>query len=171
MSGLTIREVRLSDAARLAEIYSHYVLNTAVSFEYEAPSAAEFESRIAKVTAKFPYLVCEKDGAAVGYAYAGEYLPRKAYSWSAASSIYVHKDFRRQGIGTMLYAELQKRLREMGIVDLVAGSAYTDDEDEYLTHGSYDFHTKMGFSECARFRGIGKKFGRWYDLVRLQKKL
>ncbi len=171
MSGFTIREVRLSDAERLAEIYSHYVLNTAVSFEYEAPSASEFEARIAKVTAKFPYLVCEKDGAVVGYAYAGEYLPRKAYSWSAASSIYVHKDFRRQGIGTLLYAELQKRLREMGIVNLVAGAAYCETEDEYLTHGSYDFHTKMGFAECARFRDIGKKFDRWYDLVWLQKKL
>lgn len=171
MSGLTLRGVRTEDAPRLAEIYSYYVLNTAVSFEYEAPTAEEFEARIAKVTARFPYIVCEKDGRVVGYCYAGEYLPRKAYSWTAASSVYVDKDFRRQGIGTLLYSELEKRLREMGIINLVAGAAYCEEEDEYLSHGSYDFHRSIGFSECARFRGIGKKFDRWYDLVWLQKTL
>ena len=168
---LLIRDVKTEDAARLAEIYSYYVLNTAVSFEYEAPSADEFRQRIAKTTARFPYLVCEKEGRVVGYAYAGEYLPRKAYSWSAASSIYVDKDFRRQGIGRALYDELQKRLREMGMVNLVAGAAYSEEEDEYLTHDSRKFHEKMGFEEVARFRTIGKKFDRWYDLMWMQKKL
>lgn len=166
-----IREVRLDDAEKLAEIYSYYVLNTAVSFEYEAPTAEEFKARIVKIIAKYPYLVCEKDGEAVGYAYAGEYSSRKAYSWTAASSIYVEKDHRRQGIGSMLYAELQNRLREMGIVNLLAGAAYCETEDEYLSHDSYLFHSRMGFVKAAQLMGVGKKFDRWYDLIWMQKKL
>ena len=70
MGDLLIRNVRLEDAERLVEIYSYYVLNTAVSFEYEVPTVNEFKSRIEKITAKYPYLVCEKDGRIVGYVYA-----------------------------------------------------------------------------------------------------
>lgn len=103
MSDLIIRDVRLEDAARLSEIYSYYVLNTAVSFEYEAPSADEFKTRIEKTVAKYPYQVCEKDGKVIGYIYAGEYSSRSAYSWTATTSIYLDKDYRRQGIGTRLY--------------------------------------------------------------------
>lgn len=168
---IVIREVHLDDAERLSEIYSYYVQNTAVSFEYEAPTAEEFRARIEKITAKYPYLVCEKDGEAVGYAYAGEYSSRKAYSWTAAASIYVEKDHRRQGIGSMLYAELQKRLRDMGIVNLLAGAAYCETEDEYLSHASYMFHSRMGFTKVAQLMGVGKKFDRWYDLIWMQKKL
>ncbi|MBO4748821.1 MAG: N-acetyltransferase [Lachnospiraceae bacterium] len=166
-----IREVRLEDAGRLAEIYSYYVQNTAISFEYEAPSASEFESRIKSVTAKYPYLVCEKDGRAIGYAYASAYSVRSAYAWTATSSIYVDKEFRRQGIGSMLYGELEKRLREMGIVNLLAGAAYSEEEDEYLTHDSYKFHTRMGYEKVAHLKTVGKKFDRWYDLIWMQKKL
>lgn len=171
MSDYMIREVRLEDAGRLAEIYSYYVQNTAISFEYEAPSASEFESRIKSVTAKYPYLVCEKDGRAIGYAYASAYSVRSAYAWTATSSIYVDKEFRRQGIGSMLYGELEKRLREMGIVNLLAGAAYSEEEDEYLTHDSYKFHTRMGYEKVAHLKTVGKKFDRWYDLIWMQKKL
>ena len=122
MSDLRIREVRLEDAARLVEIYSYYVLNTAVSFEYEVPTVEEFEQRIKKITVKFPYLVCEKDGKIVGYVYAGEYSARSAYSWTAAMSIYVDKDFRRQGIGSAMYKEIEPKLKKMGIVNLLAGT-------------------------------------------------
>ena len=171
MSDYMIRDVREDDAAELVRIYSYYVLNTAVSFEYEAPTTQEFCERIKKITAKYPYLVCEKDGGIVGYVYAGEYSSREAYSWTVATSIYVKKELRRQGIGTMLYAELEKRLRDMGIVNLLAGAAYCENEDEYLTHDSYDFHAARGFHQVARLETVGKKFGRWYDLVWMQKKI
>ena len=100
---MTIREVRPEDAERLAEIYSYYVLNTAVSFEYQAPSAAEFAERIRKTLEKYPYLVCEKQGRVIGYAYAGAYSVREAYAWTASSSIYIDREVRRQGAGAMLY--------------------------------------------------------------------
>ena len=70
---LKIRDAQLKDAERLVEIYSHYVLNTAVSFEYKVPTVDEFKERIRKVKSKFPYLVCEKGGVIVGYVYASSY--------------------------------------------------------------------------------------------------
>ena len=169
MSDLRIREVKLEDAARLVDIYSYYVLNTAVSFEYEVPTVEEFEQRIKKITVKFPYLVCEKDGKIVGYVYAGEYSARSAYSWTAAMSIYVDKDFRRQGIGSAMYKAIEPKLKKMGIVNLLAGTAYCEPEDEYLTHASSIFHMSQGYSEAAHFKKIGKKFNRWYDLKWYQK--
>ena len=171
MKTVSIREVRSSDAERLAEIYSYYVRNTAVSFEYEAPSAAEFEKRIQKVKEKYPYLVCTKNGKVIGYAYASAYSDRSAYAWTATSSIYVDKNYRRQCVGTLLYGELEKRLCEQGIVNLLAGAAYCDKEDEYLTHDSYKFHTQKGFEKVAHMKSVGKKFNRWYDLIWMQKKL
>ena len=166
----TIREVRLADAARLAEIYSFYVLNTAVSFEYYAPTVEEFEDRIRQTVEKYPYLVCEADNKIVGYAYAGAYSARDAYAWTATASIYLDKDYRRHGIGTALYDALEKRLREMGIVNILAGVAYCENEDPYLSRDSYKFHLKMGYSPVARMKSVGKKFDRWYDLLWMQKK-
>ena len=171
MKTVSMREVQISDAERLAEIYSYYVQNTAISFEYEAPSAAEFEKRIRKVKENYPYLACVEDGRIVGYAYASAYSDRSAYAWTATSSIYVDKDFRRMGIGNMLYGELEKRLREQGIVNLLAGVAFCEEEDEYLTHDSCKFHSRVGFEKVAHMKSVGKKFDRWYDLIWMQKKL
>ncbi len=168
---IIIRDVKEEDAKRLAEIYSYYVLNTAVSFEYNAPSEEEFKERIINTTKKYPYLVCEKDGKVVGYAYAGAYSAREAYSWTATTSIYIDKDFRRQGIGSKLYYELEERLKELGIINILAGVAYTETEDEYLTHDSYKYHLKEGFKKVAHIETVGKKFDLWYDLIWLQKKV
>ena len=168
---LTIREVRAEDAEKLAEIYSWYVLNTAVSFEYAAPSAGEFEARIRKTKEKYPYLVCLKQDRIIGYAYAGAYSSREAYSWTATVSIYLDRDFRRQGAGSLLYRVLEERLHAQGIVNLLAGVAYCDEEDEFLSHDSCLFHRNMGYEQVARMKTVGKKFGRWYDLLWLQKKI
>ena len=171
MAMYRIREATLEDAERLVGIYSHYVLNTAVSFEYEVPTVTEFRERMRSVMKKYPYLVAVKDDLVVGYVYSGTYSTREAYSWTVDNSIYVDKDFRRQGIGSLLYKELEKRLKEQGIVNLLAGSAFRDVEDEYLTHASYEFHKHMGYEKVAQLKEIGKKFDRWYDLLWMQKKI
>lgn len=170
-SNLVIREATVQDAERLVEIYAHYVKNTAVSFEYDVPSVEEFEERIRHISEKYPYLVCLKDNRIVGYAYASVYSSREAYHWTATSSIYVDKEFRRQGVGALLYKELEERLRNQEIINLLAGVAYIESEDEYLTKDSYYFHTKMGYEKVAHMKSIGKKFNHWYDLIWFQKKL
>lgn len=171
MNELVIRDVSTDDAERLVQIYAPYVLETAVSFEYAVPTIDEFRERIEKITAKYPYLVCSKDGRIVGYAYAGAYSSREAYAWTVTTSIYVDRDCRRQGIGSLLYKELENRLKRQGIVNLLAGVAYCDPEDEYLTHDSCKFHVREGYSEVAHMDTVGKKFDRWYDLVWMQKKI
>ena len=166
-----IREAQVEDAARLVEIYSYYITDTAVSFEYEVPTVDEFKERIIKIKEKYPYLVCEKDGVIAGYVYASAYSSREAYDWTVATSIYVDKNIHRQGIGRALYSALEERLKKQGIVNLLAGVAYCDPEDEYLTQDSFKFHTRMGYEKVAHMKGVGKKFDRWYDLLWMQKKI
>jgi phosphinothricin acetyltransferase len=166
-----IREAQIEDAARLVEIYSHYITDTAVSFEYEVPSVDEFKARITKIKQKYPYLVCEKDGMIVGYVYASAYSPRAAYDWTVTTSIYVDKNIHRQGIGRALYGALEERLKKQGIVNLLAGVAYCDPEDEYLTQDSFKFHSRMGYEKVAQMKEVGKKFDRWYDLLWMQKRI
>ena len=66
---------------------------------------------------------------------------------------------------------VEKRLKDMGIVNILAGAAYSEEEDEYLTHDSLNFHTRIGYEKVAHMKDIGKKFDRWYDLLWLQKKI
>ena len=166
-----IRDAKIEDAERLVEIYSHYVLNTAVSFEYEVPSVSEFQQRMISIMDKYPYMVAVDGDTVVGYAYLSAYSTRDAYKWTAANSIYLDKEYRRRGIGSLLYAELEKRAAKQGIVNLLAGSAFCEEEDEFLTHDSFNFHKCKGYEKVAHMKGVGRKFDRWYDLLWLQKKL
>ena len=86
---LFIRDADPEDAKKLVEIYSYYVLNTAVSFEYEAPSVEEFKNRIKTTKEKYPYMVCLLKDRIVGYAYAGPYSSREAYNWTATTSMLI----------------------------------------------------------------------------------
>ena len=89
----TIRTVHLGDAGTLAEIYAHYVANTEITFEIEVPSVDEFAGRIGATVLQFPYLVFERDGRILGYAYAGRYRTRAAYDWTLESTVYLREGF------------------------------------------------------------------------------
>ena len=158
MNGVTIRNVRISDAQNLLEIYAHYVKNTAITFEYDVPSVSEFESRIKRITAKYPYLVAEKDGRIVGFAYAGIFKDRAAYDRSVEVTIYLDASAQGQGIGRALYQQLYACI---GIP--------SDKADEYLDFNSMQFHEHLGYTLAGTFRKCGCKFGRWYDMVWLEK--
>ena len=77
---------------------------------------------------------------------------------------------RREGIGSLLYASLEKELKKQGVINLLAGVAFSE-EDEYLSHDSYLFHLKEGYEKVAHMKTVGKKFDRWYDLLWMQKKI
>lgn len=164
-----IRSVSISDAKELLEIYAPYVIDTAITFEYEVPLLEEFEKRIIKIQEKYPYLVAEADGEIIGYAYATSFHPRAAYGWCAEMAIYLQKDKRQLGIGTKLYEALEARLKEMGILNLYACIGYAPVEDEYLTNASVIFHEKLGYKINGHFTKCGYKFGRWYDMVWMEK--
>ena len=164
-----IREVTLADAPCLLEIYAYYVRETAVSFEVTVPSLDEFRDRIARITARYPYLVAEEDGRVLGYAYAGTFKPREAYDRCCELSIYLARDARRRGLGRQLYTALENELKAMNLLNLYTCIGVPEQEDEYLTLDSVRFHTRMGFAEVGRFRRCGYKFGRWYDMVWMEK--
>ena len=166
---IMIRKATPDDAASLLSIYEYYVLNTAITFEYEVPSLEEFRDRISHTLEKFPYLVAEDQGRILGYAYAGPFHPRAAYAWDCEMSIYLMKDARRLGLGRMLYEALEKELISLGYLNLYACIAYPDPEDEHLNMDSVRFHEHSGYHEVGRFRKCGYKFGRWYDMIWMEK--
>lgn len=169
MNEIKIRAVLLSDAEALLKIYSHYVENTAVSFEYETPSLEEFSRRIMSTVEKYPYILAERDGKILGYAYAGTFKPRKAYDRCVEVSIYLANDERGNGVGRRLYEELEARLSEMGILNLYACITHCENEDKYLTKQSPLFHGRMGYEKIGHFSKCGFKFGRWYDMIWMEK--
>lgn len=169
MNGITIRHAVLQDAEQFLSIYEYYVKNTAISFEYEAPSLTEFQKRMEKILGQFPYLAAEQNGQVMGYAYAGPFHERAAYQWSAELTVYLSPNARRLGLGRKLYETMESCLREMGILNLYACIGYPEEEDEYLTYDSAEFHKHMGFEQIGRFHKCGYKFNRWYDMIWMEK--
>ncbi len=168
---LVIRDCTLDDAAALAEIYAPYVTDTAITFEYEPPTAEEFRHRIEATKQHYPYLVAELDGCVVGYVYAGVFNARRAARHCATTSIYIASNCHGRGVGKALYAALEERLKCMGIINLIASITWIDTPNEYLTHNSPEFHRHMGFTQVAHLHRVGYKFGGWYDLLFFEKLL
>ncbi len=164
-----IRDAKIADAERLLEIYDYYVQNTAISFEYDTPSLDEFTARMEKTMKRYPYLVIEKDGHIEGYAYAGTFKDRAAYDRSCETTIYIDHNVRRSGMGRMLYEALEERLKSIGILNLYACIGYPEIEDKYLTKNSAQFHEHLGYSKAGVFHKCGYKFGRWYDMIWMEK--
>lgn len=173
MKDFTIRTARPEDAAALLSIYTPYVERTAVSFEYAAPTEAEFRRRICTTLERYPYLVAEEpSGTVVGYAYAGPFQSRTAYQWSCEGSIYLSPAAQGKGLGRRLYAALEEALRSMGVRNLYACIAVpADGPDEFLNDNSQRFHAHLGFETVGHFHRCGQKFGRWYDMVWMEKVL
>ena len=164
-----VRDATPQDAERILEIYGYYVKNTAITFEYGIPSLAEFRSRMEKTLRRYPYLVILKDGRIEGYAYAGPFVGRAAYGWACETTVYLDPSARKCGMGRIIYGALENALRDMGILNLYACIGYPAQDDEYLTTNSADFHRHLGFEEVGRFHKCGYKFGRWYDMIWMEK--
>ena len=168
---ITIRTATVADVEKLLAIYAPYVENTALTFEYKAPSVEEFAERIKNTLAEYPYLLAEKDGEILGYTYAGTFKPRCAYRHGVETSIYVAREAHGQGVGRKLYEALEVELKSRGIINLNACIAWIETPNSHLTHQSTDFHSKMGYKRVAHFHRCGYKFGEWYDMIWMEKLL
>ncbi|HEY6780488.1 MAG TPA: arsinothricin resistance N-acetyltransferase ArsN1 family B [Thermoleophilaceae bacterium] len=158
MGDLVIRNVEPGrDAAVCAAIYAPFVLSGPTSFEEVAPDEREMADRIARLTATHPWLVAERDGALVGYAYACGHRARPAYRWSTDVSVYVDEQSRRLGIGRRLYGELLDRLRSQGFRIACAGITLPNEASVVL-------HERLGFAAVGVYRKIGWKAGAWRDV-------
>ncbi len=166
---IVIRDATLEDASRILEIYSYYIENTAITFEYDVPSVEAFRDRMSETMKRYPYLVIEADGMVQGYAYAGPFKGRAAYDWSCELTVYLDRQAQKRGFGQALYVALEEKLKQMGMLNLYACIGYPETEDEYLTRNSADFHAYLGFREVGRFHQCGYKFQRWYDMIWMEK--
>lgn len=166
---ISIGVVTPKDAEEILSIYAPYVENTAITFEYTVPKISEFRSRIEKTLERYPYLKAVSDGKIVGYTYAGVFHERQAYDWAVETTVYVKSGCAGQGIGKMLYNSLEKCLGAQGILNLNACIAYPENQDEYLTRNSAEFHKHIGYRTVGEFYKCGYKFNRWYNMVWMEK--
>lgn len=161
---MKIRLATLNDAPALLKIYTPYVEQTAITFEYSVPTLEEFTSRLAGILPKYPYLVAEDNNEILGYAYASAFKARAAYAWSVETSIYVKMGIHKQGIGTALYEALEKQLSRQNVCNLCACIAYPNPP-------SIAFHEHFGYKTVAHFTRSGYKQNAWYDMIWMEKEL
>ena len=160
----TIRMAREADAAAIRAIYGPFCTATSVSFELEPPSEDEIASRVRAVTAGYPWLVLDDDGAVAGYAYAGRHSVRAAYGWSVDATVYVAPSHLRRGVARALYTTLFELLRQQGFFKAHAVIALPNP-------GSIALHEAMGFASVGVYRGVGYKLGAWRDVAHYQLEL
>lgn len=163
---LTIRPSADADLAEITAIYADSVANGTATFELDPPEGAEMARRRAEVLARgWPWLVAERDGQVLGYAYASPFRPRPAYRFCLEDSIYLRSDERGRGVGRLLLAELLARCEAAGGRQMLAviGDA--------ANLGSIGVHRALGFEHAGVLKAAGWKFGRWLDVVLMQRAL
>jgi len=155
-----IRNVKIEDAVSIQRIYRHYVENTVISFEYDAPSIEEIAKRIQHYQENYPYLVLEENGRVVGYAYGSRYRERRAYDFTSEVSVYIDKDELGKGYGKRLAMELLEQLRKKDIHTVIA----------ILTSGnerSLGLFLTLGFKLAGNLENVGYKHGQWRSITEL----
>jgi len=156
----TNKKIRLAteaDVTSILEIYFPFIAETVITFEYEVPTLTEFSKRMANIQKKYPWIVCEVNGAVVGYAYASQFNERAAYDWSIDFSIYIKSQYHRQKIGKALYFTLCELLKLQGYYNAYAGIAMPNIKSE-------SFHQSFGFMPIGVYHNVGYKFGDWRDV-------
>lgn len=155
-----------ADLDAIQEIYAHAVLHGTGTFETEAPDRAEVARRRAEVLGRgLPHLVVEREGRVIGFAYGNYFRPRLAYRYCVEDSIYLHPEAQGQGVGRRLLAALIERCEEAGARQLVAVIG------DSSNHASIGLHRALGFEQVGLLRSAGWKFGRWLDVVLMQRAL
>jgi L-amino acid N-acyltransferase YncA len=145
------------DAAACAEIYAPFVSDSGVSMEEQVPDEPEFARRIERISLTHPWLVAERDGTVVGFAYGSPHRARAGYRWAADVAVYVAAAERRRGVGRALYESLLPLLARQGLYVACAGIALPND-------ASVALHEAVGFTAVGIYRGIGFKSGSWWDV-------
>ncbi|HLP02591.1 MAG TPA: GNAT family N-acetyltransferase [Opitutaceae bacterium] len=161
-----LRDATEADLPAVQAIYAHHVLHGTGTFEEIPPDVAEMRRRLAEVRERgFPWLVAVAQNRVVGYAYANWFRARTAYRFACEDSIYLAPDWCARGLGTRLLGELLARCEAAGarqMLGVIGDSA---------NHGSVRLHARLGFEHIGTMRAVGLKFGRWLDVVIMQRAL
>jgi phosphinothricin acetyltransferase len=165
-SKIVVRDASADDMAAVQRIYAHYVLGALATFEETPPTREEMIARRRKsVENGLPYLVAERNGETIGFAYAGLYHSRPAYRFTVEDSVYVAEDARGRGVGSALLGALIERCEQgpwRQILAVIGDSANA---------GSLRLHWRFGFETVGVMKSVGFKFGRWVDTPILQRRL
>jgi len=162
--------IELGDAAEadlpaLVEIQNHAVRETTASWSYQSVDIEGRKAWLAEKAAKgHPVIVARRGGEVLGYAYYGPYRPWDGYLHTVENSVYVRTDVHRQGVGARLLDALIARAKAADLHVMVAAI-------EAGNAPSIQLHAKAGFTEVGRLPQVGAKFGRWLDLVLMQRML
>lgn len=163
---LLLRASADADLPAITAIYAHAVRHGTGTFELEPPTADEMaQRRRAIVAGGWPWLVAERAGEVIGYAYAGPFRPRPAYRFTVEDSIYLAESARGQGVGTALLRELMRLCEAAGARQMLAVIG------DSANAGSIGVHRTLGFAHTGVMRDVGWKFERWLDVVIMQRAL
>ncbi|MCV7103314.1 GNAT family N-acetyltransferase [Mycobacterium palustre] len=156
-----VRPAAADDAAACVAIYRPYVEDTAISWEVDVPSADEMAARIGAAREAHEWLVVERGGRVIGFAYAHALIRLPSFRWSAETGIYVHVDHHRAGCGRALYSRLLRRLAERGYRRAFAGITQPNE-------ASNEFHRSFGFVDAGLYRRVEWKHDSWHDVAWMQ---
>jgi L-amino acid N-acyltransferase YncA len=159
---MKIRRAKIEDAQCIIDIYNWYTINTIITFETDPVSLAEMQERIREKLQNHDWLIAEIDNEIVGYAYYGVFRARAAYRHTVESTIYLSKEYKGRGLGVPLYSALTESAKNKGFREMLGVIALPNPE-------SVNLHEKLGFKEAGIMKNIGFKYGRYIDVVILQK--
>lgn len=156
---MIIRVANESDLEEILAIYNDAILNTTAVYTYKEKDIYERrEWFLSKREKGYPVWVYEKDYRVAGFATYGSFREWPAYKYTVEHSIYVHKDFRNYGIGTLLLKTVIEDAQEKGYGTIVAGIDASNANSIHL-------HEKLGFVSAGLIHKAGYKFGQWLDLA------
>ncbi|MEV5555705.1 N-acetyltransferase family protein [Nonomuraea wenchangensis] len=165
-SDAVIRPAVPADLAAVTAINAHYVANTVITFEETPPTVADWQARLADLTARgFPFLVADVGGEVAGYAYAGPWRPKPAYRHTVEDSIYLAPGHSGRGLGGALLGALIDGATAAGLRRMIAVIADAGDDR------SIALHRRHGFTEAGRLTEVGFKLGRWVDTTLMERPL
>jgi phosphinothricin acetyltransferase len=167
MSSYVIRPATLGDLEALTEIYNHYVVNTAITFDLRTFTAAErrawFDEHKASGRHRL-FVATDGEGQCVGYASTSRWRPKPAYSTTVESSVYCHPEAIGKGCGTALYAALFQAIEREDIYTIVAGVCLPNP-------ASVRLHERFGFRSVGVFHAVGRKCDRYWDVAWFERPL
>jgi L-amino acid N-acyltransferase YncA len=163
---IVIRELTPDDLEAVTRIYARHVLHGTATFEEAAPSVEDMRLRADKIRQfGLPWLVAEDRGALLGYAYADRFRDRSAYRFTVEDSVYIDPAHHRRGAGRALLRDVLARCETLGYRQMIAVIG------DSANQASVGVHRAVGFEQLGIYRSVGFKFGRWLDVVLMQKAL
>lgn len=162
----SVRDLAEKDLEAVTRIYEHHILHGTGTFDETPLSLHEMRERYEKVRAQgLPWLVAEENGAVIGYAYAMLFHARFGWRFTLEDSVYVDPAHHRRGAGGALLSELLTRCEAQGYRQMIAAIG------DSSNHGSIGLHRALGFEDAGIYKSVGLKFGRWLDVVLMQRSL